>query len=483
LLTSHVARALVGKRGNNVEERHGFSNDRRREARCSDDAGGVSPLMTKTISCPLCGGEIHAIAGRCKHCKADLVELRERAARMARAQALGATVPPPPRPRAPTAPPSGTRAVTQPGRATGQFPTMPMTPVMIAMGPAGFESADRAADAGAAPTLKDPPREPATEFAAPELAPPEYRVPDYQPPAPEYGVADFQAEHRASEYRAPEYARPPLTPPRNGAASGAYRLGFAAARPRRVSTWSRRWPFVVSAVALLAIGISIGVLAERWRRQTEARGEGRPRQSQVSRQPGMVPDHMPQPLMPAPPQERDVPDPPQGQGKPSARPVPPPEPDNPAVPPPDPDTSGPSGSSDPGSNPDSTPDPDASNPGSRFSQPRSPEHGDNRGEARDFRTFATALTDSLCHKLTQCGLLDSATQSMCKVFAQQIDSDDAAEKVARGECSFNRSAADACLQAVADLSCDMGSSDRMWDWLRAPNRVGECAEAFVCHAR
>ena len=469
--------------------------------------------MTKTISCPLCGGEIHAIAGRCKHCKADLVELRERAARVARAQAMGATVPPTPRARPATATPSGSRAATQPpppGPATGQFPAMPAMPAMISMAPAGFETArgaGRGSESDAATTQVDPPREPPPppELAAPGFAAPEYSAPQYS--APEYRVP----EYRPPEFRPSDRARPRPTPPaRNGTASGAYGLGFAAVRPRRVSTWSRRWPFVVSAVALLAIGISIGVLAERWRRHTEARGEGRPRTSQVSRQPEMIPDHMPQPLMPAPPQPRDVPiPPPQGQEPQGGQVEPPPKPDTPAVPGADPDSSAGAdrarpGSSDPSnpdsngdSNPDSNPDvnpdrgtgsipgsdPDPSNPGSRFSQPGSPDQGDGRGEAREFRTFATSLTDSLCQKLTQCGLLDSATQSMCKVFAQELDSEDAAEKVARGECSFNRSAADACLRAVADLSCDMGSSDRMWDWLRAPNRVGQCAEAYVCHPR
>jgi hypothetical protein len=397
--------------------------------------------MSKTISCPLCGGEIHAIAGRCKHCKADLVDLRERAARHARAQAMGATVPPSPRSRAYTAPPVP-RAPTQPlGSPSGVMAAVPP--------PAPYEAVGPGPEHDHATTLVNQPGDeprPSGELRVSPSA--EFRVPDYPVP----------------DYRPPESSRPHGAPPPNGA---PYGLGFAGGRPHRVSTWSRRWPLVVSAVALLAIGISIGVLAERWRRQAERGGDSKARQSHVSRQPGMIPDHMPQPLMPAPPAPRPVPDtqrPDRDQPRDSDRP------DNRL---PDPDTQPQAAPP-----PDQGADPDPSNPGSRFSQPRS---SDSRSDAGAFRTFTTSLTESLCQKLTQCGFIDSATQSMCQVFAQELDSEAAADKVARGECSFNRRAADACLQAVADLSCDVGSSDRMWDWLRAPNQVGECADAYVCN--
>ena len=384
--------------------------------------------MTKTISCPLCRGEIHAIAGRCKHCKADLVDLRERAARVARAQAIGATVPPSPRPFHTTSPMPAQRASTIP----------PGRPSTVPPEEAG-EGVPPAPDS--ARTLVDSPGE---AFAH-----------EYQ---------GFAHEYHGNEH-APHYQPPPLHAPHHSPPNGtpAYGLGFAGGRPHRVSSWSRRWSLVVSAVALLAIGISIGVLAERWR-DSQRRAQTKPRTSQVSRRPAMVPDHMPQPLMPGP--QRLAPD--------RTAPPQPPTPDRQSAPPaptePDPDPAQPS-------DPDPAADPDPSNPGSRFSQPSSPSSG---GDARAFRTFTSALTDSLCQKLSQCGVIDSATQSMCHVFASELDSEDAADKVARGECSFNQKAADACLRAVADLSCDVGSSDRMWEWLRTPSRVGECADAYVC---
>jgi hypothetical protein len=378
--------------------------------------------MTKNTSCPICRGEIHAIAGRCKHCKSDLVDLRERASRIARAQAMGATVPPAPYPLAPPGP--GPRPATIPPPPHGPFPPRE--------GPITLQFA--AVEPDHTSTLVDHPAEPAP--FAPD--PPPSRLPTHGG-APSFG------------------------------------LGFAGARPPRGSTWSRRWPFVVSAVALLAIGISIGVLAERWRRDADGRVQGPVRQSRVTRSPVMVPDHMPQPLIPGPhsprPVEPAVPDPQQAPNSP-----PPADRDDDA----DDDDENDGDRAD-GTHSQAVPSPpsppDPSNPGSRFSQPPSTEPG---SDASAFRTFTASLTESLCQKLTQCGLIDSATQSMCRVFAQELDPEDAAERVARGECSFNQRAADACLRAVGDLRCDMGSSDRMWDWLMAPNRVGECAEAYVC---
>jgi hypothetical protein len=408
--------------------------------------------MSKTVPCPLCGGDIHAIAGRCKHCKADLVDLRERAARHARAHAMGATVPPPPHVAA--SPPPRPRGVTQPPvptTVTGPMPTIPvMAPPPEHAGNGAFGPPPRHPTAPHT-AQAEPAQSPG--YSSPELGAPEYRPPD------------------RSAYRH-------AAPPPNG--TPAY--GLRSSRSHRVSTWSRRWPLVVSAVALLAIGISIGVLAERWRRQGDGRAEGRPRHSHVSRQPNMVPDRMPQPLLPTP-SPRAVPSDP-----PSAPPEPPqaPEPDRDRSAAPDPfsapdpssepDPSQPDPSAPDPSAPDPSAEPDPSNPGSRFSQPPSSEGG---GDASAFRTFTTELTDQLCEKLTQCGFIDSATRSMCQVFADRLDAEDAAEKVQRGECSFNRRAADACLRAVADMRCDLGSSDRVWDLL-APDQVGQCADAYVC---
>ena len=323
--------------------------------------------MTKTTWCPVCRGEIHAIAGRCKHCKADLVDLRERASRAARAHAMGAVVPPPP-----PAPIGG--QITPPSAAAP--PPMP-PPMMV-------ESA----------TWVDP-----------------------SPPAMSSGT--------------PPLGTPEVGPPQ----ADAWQQGYLAPPPSR-SSWSRRWPLLVSAIALLAIGISIGMLAERWRQGRGGSEDGRVKNASTS--PHQIPDNMPLPLLPGPGAPKQI----------------------------DPDQSSPAV-------PDPVPSP--ANPGSRFGG-----IDPSAGDAGAFKTFTASLTDSLCKKMSECGVIDSATQSVCQAFAQQFDPGDAAAKVARGECSFNKRAADACLRAVADLRCDAAGSGDMMDLLSKSNQVGECAQAYVC---
>ena len=316
--------------------------------------------MTKMTCCPVCRGEIHAIAGRCKHCKADLVDLRNRAARAARAHAMGAVVPPPPMQVAQVPPPQ----VMPPPEAAQTWVDVP--PEM---------------SAGTPP------------MGTPELPPVMIAPPPMQ-----------------ETWRVP--------PAR-----------------RRTTSWSRRWPLLVSAVALLAIGVSIGMLAERWR---SGRTDGDGRVRNAATRPHQVPDHMPLPLMPAPNEPRQV----------------------------DPN-------SDPAA-PAPVPDPTPPGSGSRFGL------GGQPGDAGAFRSFTGNLTESLCKKLSECGVIDSATQSVCQAFAQEFDPEDAASKIARGECSFNQRSADACLKAVANLRCDATGSNDMMDWLMASNKVGECAEAYTC---
>lgn len=334
--------------------------------------------MTKTTWCPVCRGEIHAIAGRCKHCKADLVDLRERASRAARAHAMGAVVPPPPpRPPAMVAP----LQVTPP---TAAAPPPPMP-----------------AETAAATWVDAPP--PGMSSGTPPMG-----TPEVAPPVP-------------GETWQPYAAPPPL------------------AR----SSWSRRWPLVVSAVALLAIGTSLGMLFERWRHGRGGSEDGRVKNA--STRPHQVPDHMPLPLLPGPGAPQQI----------------------------DPDQANPGTPSDP------VPVPSPANPGSRFGMGGDPDPATG-GDASAFRTFTASLTESLCKKLSDCGVIDSATQSVCKAFAQEFDPEDAAGKVARGECSFNQRAADACLRAVADLRCDAAGGGDVMDLLKNTNQVGECAQAYVC---
>jgi hypothetical protein len=53
---------------------------------------GVSAAVESRTACPACGGQVHPIAGRCKHCKADLTRLRAGHAPVAPAVARPALV-------------------------------------------------------------------------------------------------------------------------------------------------------------------------------------------------------------------------------------------------------------------------------------------------------------------------------------------------------------------------------------------------------
>ncbi len=58
---------------------------------------GATAAVEPRIACPACGGQVHPIAGRCKHCRADLSQGRP-AAMLGRPplMALGGGAPPPP---------------------------------------------------------------------------------------------------------------------------------------------------------------------------------------------------------------------------------------------------------------------------------------------------------------------------------------------------------------------------------------------------
>jgi hypothetical protein len=62
------------------------------------------------------------------------------------------------------------------------------------------------------------------------------------------------------------------------------------AAPPGSSAWSRRWPLIAMALALLVIGASMGVLVERWLRAAESEEL---RRELPKNRPREVPDHMP----------------------------------------------------------------------------------------------------------------------------------------------------------------------------------------------
>lgn len=83
--------------------------------------------MTAFVPCPACGGPVHPIAGRCKHCKTDLNRVREQQAQAMRAAGMGA---PPPAamayaPVAPAHPSTAGSGPTAAPHAAERAPTAP----------------------------------------------------------------------------------------------------------------------------------------------------------------------------------------------------------------------------------------------------------------------------------------------------------------------------------------------------------------------
>lgn len=165
-------------------------------------------MMPSTAHCPACGGEIHPLAGRCKYCKADLARLRSQ-------ESVA-------RPAAPAA-----SDESGPNQALA----------MLAAPPPSRQHPDRPSPApgppppGPAPRPGQPPAVVQTPPVVQSPAPP----PMTPAPAPS----------------APAYRPQPPSQPHPA--------------PYPPSSWARRWPLAVGAVAILAIGISLGILIERSR--------------------------------------------------------------------------------------------------------------------------------------------------------------------------------------------------------------------------
>jgi hypothetical protein len=143
--------------------------------------------------CPLCGGLIHPIAGRCKHCKGDLRALRStRPAAAASLPALNAALPAP-----------APRAAAPNGHANGHAPAAPAAP----------------------------------------HAPASYHADPAAPVSLVQAVAAAAPIPLAIHHGSPGEAAVPILPPRP---TGRY----AAAPPR--ASW-KSWPVIVIILAVIAI--------------------------------------------------------------------------------------------------------------------------------------------------------------------------------------------------------------------------------------
>jgi hypothetical protein len=183
----------------------------------------MTPGLTQ---CPACGGDVHPIAGRCKHCKIDLVEYQENLKREARRQRANTPAPAPaPAPVSAPAPAPAPQPVPQ---QVAQHKSQP--------------HADHRGQIAVQP---------------PQQAPVQPRPTTHRAPPPSFGHHGYPAQQ---------------------------------------SMWSRRWPLIAGAIALLAIGVSAGILIEQARHGSKNDRDGK--RSNRGRTPTLVPDTMPDPGTP-----------------------------------------------------------------------------------------------------------------------------------------------------------------------------------------
>lgn len=173
--------------------------------------------------------------------------------------------------------------------------------------------------------------------------------------------------------------------------------------------WSRRWPLIAGAIALLAIGVSAGILIEQARHGSK-NSDRDGKRSNRGRTPTLVPDSMPDPGTP-------------GIGNPSG--------------------------------------------------PRA------TSGAPSVTDFQPAVVDHVCTKLTDCGLIDDKVRDTCRTAADTLRDPFIAGRVRDGECTYDESAAAACLSEVDDLPCSGANSD-FYDMLERANAFSACISALVC---
>jgi hypothetical protein len=341
-----------------------------RETVCALDGGRLAlddmalaarPSAEPRTACPVCGGPIHPIAGKCKHCKTDLVKLRKQ-----QMQAAGTP--------APQRHPYGGATQARPA-------TAPVVPIN------GSASGPLAAH-GAAPS--------------------------------------------------PVIISAPV------AAADPYQMSVP---PVRRGAWSRSWPIVVAVIAAAAIVVSVILLLTA---DPEHKGSS---QKVV---PPPAPDRMnTDPLQPsdpwqgaqpgsgnvAPSPPPNLPSPPGGPGAPSvpAPMTPPPAPTAAAVPPPE--------------------------------------------------KWSTAIFEAACTRMSTCGVLDSSARRICDELtsAAAFADSDMKDKIARGDCTYDRDRAATCLGSIDSIPCAPGGggggqpSLDVNDLSRAVASIAACADVLECH--
>lgn len=187
---------------------------------------------------------------------------------------------------------------------------------------------------------------------------------------------------------------------------------FAAAPIRR-----RRWPLWVGGAALFLLGLSAGVMIERWRAPASEQASNA---VETSGSPEMVPDPMPS---------------------------------NPLVPP-------------------------SSPPTSPVAPPVAPPSSGG-GIAADVTAFIERFGKAFCDKAIECGMFEESNRGLCESAVAQSRDPNAGAKIAAGDCSFDRTAADRCLRSINGATCDPSADVNQMATLLATSML-ECERAYSC---
>lgn len=101
------------------------------------------------------------------------------------------------------------------------------------------------------------------------------------------------------------------------------------------------------------------------------------------------------------------------------------------------------------------------------------------GSAPDADRFYGKLVSTVCSRLNSCGMLNDFSKQACEEIARASTDPSASAKVKSGKCTYDKSAALACLTTVRKLKCDMTSANLM-DWVNSAGKLSDCTSAFSC---
>lgn len=93
--------------------------------------------------------------------------------------------------------------------------------------------------------------------------------------------------------------------------------------------------------------------------------------------------------------------------------------------------------------------------------------------------FQGVVISTVCKRLHSCGMLNSFSKQMCEEMAAKASDPTASARVKKGQCTYDKSAASACLASIQRLKCDMNSSNLM-DWVDSAGKLNDCNSAFRC---